>query len=95
MQHRLCALYLIYVGCGDLSLSDQDVLLVLAYSLHKFLIYYISAEASRPSLSIFGPTSHRLRLPEQPRAVRVRSDPGVISMERGINEVNTVRGNGN
>ena len=30
------------------------------------LLYYISAEASRPSLSIFGPTQHRFWLPEQP-----------------------------
>ena len=29
-------------------------------------LYYISAEAERPSLSAFGPTSRRFWLPEQP-----------------------------
>ena len=32
----------------------------------KALLYYISAEALRPSLSVFGPTSRRFWLPEQP-----------------------------
>ena len=61
---------------------------------NRLLLYYISAEASRPSLSVFGPTSRRFWLPEQPGSYPEqggacpersgsdqgarRSDPGVI-----------------
>ena len=34
--------------------------------LRVLLLYYISAEASRPTLSVFGLTRYRFLLPEQP-----------------------------
>ena len=58
-------------------------------------LYYISAEAERPSLSAFGPTSRRFWLPEQPGSCpeqggacpeRSGSNQGAIREQSGSNQ---------
>ena len=69
---RTKALSVLDLGClrWNLRLGLLQMIILPGLSpwrggLRVLLLYYISAEASRPTLSVFGLTRHRFLLPEQ------------------------------